>query len=370
MKNKNHIKQYLVLLFILFTHINFAQISKTQTGSYSQGSTAGIYIYEDGTFALFGYATLVFGEYKIDKDQIHFIPNIPKQAFTILGRDNKKIKDENGAKFTFNSDFITDGPTYINIDESGFMKISGDDFNGGDSHYTINFPKKPTTITLALDSSDHKHNHNTNAFNFDGKYNEYLLFFNPTISEQKPFWGNFETKEGINILECDWGTFKKDKKEETEMIEFLNQYKKEQQKNKDQKVVYFNDQLKKATGYNHLSEQENIFDINNYIFDETSNKFIHKDIYKKEENYLHTLAQDYHDENIILQYHKIEVSSKTNTNFSNITISKNTLFPSNATEKSKEEKMLDNSNPVEVEEQYPVKTIPVKSKKKNKKRVK
>lgn len=369
MKNKKYIRHF-VLIFILFTQINFAQDSKKISGSYSQGSTAGIYIYEDSTFALFGYATLVFGEYKMENNQIHFIPNIPKQAFTILGRKNKEIKDENKVKFTFNSDFINDGPTYIDINESGFMKISDEDFNGGDPHYTIDFDKKPTTIKLALNTPNHKHNYNTNSFNFDGKYNEFLLFYNPTIAEQKPFWGNFETKEAINILECDWGTFKKDKKEEMEMIEFLNQYKNENKKNKDQKVVYFNEQLKKATGYNHLSEQENIFNIANYIFDENSNKFIHKDIYKKEENYLNTIVEEYHNENIILQYNKIEVSNETNTDFNTVTISENALIPNNISEKNEEGKMIENSNPAKADEQYPIETIPIKPKKKNKKRVK
>ena len=95
-------KNYILLLTLLFSNIVFAQkdsmMSKPTSGRYRQG-TDGIYIYDDGTFALFGYATLIFGTYKIENNRVNFTPTIPRQAFTILGRENKQI--EKGTKLTF-----------------------------------------------------------------------------------------------------------------------------------------------------------------------------------------------------------------------------------------------------------------------------
>ena len=122
------------------------------------------------------------------------------------------------------------------------------------------------------------------------------------------------------------------------MMEFINRYKKGNTINKEKKIFYFNEQLKQANGYNQLSEQENIFNINNYVFDDISNKFINKNIYKKGKNYLNTLLDDYHNENIILQYNTIEVVSKINIDFDKLIIPNNALFPKNAEEKMKKKK--------------------------------
>jgi hypothetical protein len=74
------------IFLILISNIAIAQNTKSISGSYSQGSRGGITIYEDGTFALYGYATLVFGVYKFENEDISFTPDIPKQAFSIIGK--------------------------------------------------------------------------------------------------------------------------------------------------------------------------------------------------------------------------------------------------------------------------------------------
>ena len=358
MKISYHLKFYLLLvLFLLNTKIIFAQNFEEIKGTYSQGSRGGITIYEDGTFALYGYATLVFGVYKFENEDISFTPDIPKQAFSIIGRKNMKI--ETGANFTFTRKFDDDGPTFIKIDEENFQPTFIQNYTGGGPpHYSLNLNKKPKTISLGLQSQNHKHNFNTNTFSLDNDYNEFLLFYYPTISEQKSFKGEIIKENGAKALVCSWGTFRKVEKEDKgdeEMLQFLNQYKKEIGKNKDAKAFYFNDQLKSVTGYNHLSEQENIFDINNYVFDENSNKYIHKDIYQKDKNYTDAIAEDYHDENIILKYHIIEPNDITNIDYNKIEIDKNPLFPIDAPKKSNENEL---ELPFEVSgEEIPVDSI-------------
>ncbi|ENA1795583.1 hypothetical protein ABF176_002430 [Flavobacterium psychrophilum] len=357
MKISYHLKFHLLLvLFLLNTKIIFAQKFEEIKGTYSQGSRGGITIYEDGTFALYGYATLVFGVYKFENGDISFTPDIPKQAFSIIGRKNMKI--ETGANFTFTRKFDDNGPTFIKIDDRKFQHIFDENNNGGSPHYSLDFTRKPNIVSLGLQTQNHKHNFNTNTFILDNKYNEFLLFYYATISEQKPFVGKIITENGAKALVCIWGTFRKVEKEDKgdeEMLQFLNKYKKEIQKKKDVKEFYFNDQLKSVTGYNHLSEQENIFDINNYVFDENSNKYIHKDIYQKGKNYTDAIAEDYHDENIILKYHLIEPNDITNIDYSKIEIDKNPLFPIDAPKKSNKNEL---ELPFEVEgEEIPVDSI-------------
>ncbi|WP_260264066.1 hypothetical protein [Elizabethkingia ursingii] len=66
-------KYRIALIFTLLYTLNvFAQENKKDpryeqySGGY--GSNDGIYLFEDGRFILYGYATAVFGEYSIDKD--------------------------------------------------------------------------------------------------------------------------------------------------------------------------------------------------------------------------------------------------------------------------------------------------------------
>ncbi|SEO85663.1 hypothetical protein SAMN05444671_1216 [Flavobacterium sp. CF108] len=320
-------KKYFLIILIILTNTVFAQqnlMSKITSGRYTH-SSGGIYIYDDGTFVLFGYATLVLGNYTIKNNQINFTPTIPKQAFTVLGRRNMHIKK--GIQLTFNSDFINDGPTYIKFDNDSLIPIACDNFSGGDAYYTANLDYYPITISLVQNRSSNLYQFNTNIFNLDSNYNEYLLFYQKTIIEQKPFSASLVTEKGEMILESHWGKFVKQINERDEEWEkFLINFKKQQELNKNTAVFYFNDQFKSANGFNQLSEEFSIFDINNYVLDDASNKFIRKDIYRKGKDYSNAVVSEYHEESIILKFENVEVSKKTETNFNEIVIGSNALF--------------------------------------------
>lgn len=339
---------------MILTNTLFAQrenlMSKTTSGRYSLGSNEGIYIYDDGTFALFGYATLVWGNYVITNNQINFTPTIPKQAFTILGRKNTSIKK--GIRLTFESDFINDGPTYIKFDNDSLIPISSDNFSGGDSHYTTTLDYYPTTITLVQNRHSNFYQYNTNIFNLNNNYNEYLLFYHKTITEQEPFSASLLTEKGVMILKSHWGKFiKQINGKNKEWESFLINCKKQQELNKNTDVFYFNDQHKSANGFNQLSEEFSIFDINNYVLDDASNKFIRKDIYRKGKDYSNAVVSEYHEETIILKFENVEVSKKTDTNFNEIVIGSNALFV-------KDEK---NNNIIQQEEAIEIQEEPAKT---------
>jgi hypothetical protein len=324
-------KKYIIIILILLVNTVFAQqeavMDKATSGRYSQGSNGGIYAYDDGTFALFGYATLVWGNYTIDNNQINFTPTIPEQAFTILGRKNTNIK--NGIRLTFSSDFINDGPTYIKYDNESLIPLSDDKFSAGYPHYTTNLDYHPATISLIYNRPNNLYQYNTNTFKLDDNYNDYLLFYNKTIREQEPFSATLINDKGKVILQSRWGNFVKQVSERDEEWEaFLTEHKKQQRKSKNATVLYFNNQLKSANGFSELSEKPSIFDINNYVLDEGSNKFIRKDIYQKGKDYNNAIVKEYHDESIILKFDNILVSQKTETDFGEVQISSKPIFTS------------------------------------------
>lgn len=378
---------FLIAIFS-FIQASYAQNIKNISGSYTQGSIAGITIYEDGTFALYGYATLVLGTYVIENDEIKFTPDIPQHSFEVLGRERKEISGGNSAAFTFDGQFADD-ETYIAIDEGETKKIFADDIRGGGAKH-LDFAKKPSLITLMFVTSKIQKKTNSNTFNLEGKYNDFLLFYHPVIREQSPFTGKVIQENKREVLVCRWGTFHKYIKGEEgkEMLEFIQNYKKANIANKNDTIFYFNEQLKTANGHNHLTEMPSIFDINNYILDEKSNKYIHKSVYVKGNNYLHTYTDDYHNEDIILKYIKINPTYEYNTDLSVTRGDIEVLFPNETPEKNEEVKYFknaenadtieedkyfensENSNPIGVEVQEPIqpeKILPKKTKKKKKK---
>lgn len=64
-------KYRITLILSLLYALNIL-VRKTKDPRYIQyaggyGSNDGVYLFDDGTFILYGYATAVFGEYKFDK---------------------------------------------------------------------------------------------------------------------------------------------------------------------------------------------------------------------------------------------------------------------------------------------------------------
>lgn len=366
-------KKYLLILTLLFINKAFAQqenrMTKNTSGRYVQGSQNGIYIYDDGSFALFGYATLVLGQYTLSDNQINFIPHIPKQVFTVLGRKNTNVKS--GVKLTFTSGFLNDGPTYIKFDDDSLMNTFQEDYDGGEPYYVIKLTQSPKTLTLAQNTINHLYQNNTNIFNLDHHFNDFLLFYNKTISEQKPFSATLKTENGETILQSRWGDFRKNETgADAEFDTFISNYKKQQETGKEAKEFYFNNELKTANGFSYLSEEFSVFDISNYILDESSNKFIRKDIYKKGTDYTNAVVADYHDESYLLKYDYIKVVEQTLTDFGKVKISPKALFKKasqnqngNGSEREKKSTLPLIMEPLNtLEPEYPTKVEPVKIK--------
>ena len=316
-------KNYAFILLLVFVS-SFAQkqnlTPESFVGNYSQGSTAGIYVAKDSTFVLIGYATFVPGKYMIDENVIHFKPNIPEQTFTVMGRFNKSIKT--GIKITMNADFKDDGPTYINYDGGNFVPVFEGNSQYSHPKHVLFLKTKPNSITLGEDSFEDLYQYNANTFLLNGDFNDFIFHYRHTKSEQRSFDTTISTIDGIDILDTRWGEFAKIKSsEKDEMSDYIDEYRKKA-KDSTPALFYYNDQLKTATGFNHLSEEASKFDINNYILDKNSNKYIRNDIYNKNKNYVNEVVEDYHDDSIILRYESVKVSDQKRIDFSKVKLSK------------------------------------------------
>lgn len=322
-------KKIHIYISILFAINAFGQtqnlMTKTTSGRYQAGSNGGVYIYDDGSFALFGYATLVLGTYVVDSKKIHFTPYIPKQPFTVMGRKNTANKQ--GTTITFSGSFVGDGPTYISLDNNVITPIFDKNNPGGDPYYMVKLKKSPKIITLYLNSQRNYSQNNTYTYILDPKYNEYLFYYKANISEQQPFTGTIESSKEGKTLKTQWGDFGKvESKIDKEWDDFILEYKKNEAKNRNKTQFYYNDRLKSATGSDQLTEQFSTFDIKNYTLDIASNKFIRKNIYKKTTNYTKAIVPDYHNEDYILQYNGLPLSSTKMTNFETAKISSKALI--------------------------------------------
>ena len=310
-------KYILFLIFIIPVIVDAQQdtlMKKPGSGRYLQGSTAGIDVYDDGTFALYGYATLLWGKYTIENNYINFVPDVPKQPFVMLGRKNTAIKK--GIKLTFAGSFMRNGLTYVQFDAAEMMRVFAEGYPSGESSYTKQIDFRPETLTLAENYDRNFYQFNTNSFKLPAHFNDFLFYYAAGSSEQRPFEGSLQTISDTVVLDTRWGKFEKQTEvKDVEWDTFMKRSKKEQIQEDKNTVFYFNDQLKSATGVNYLTEEPSTFNINNYVLDPASNKFIRKDIYKKGVDYTTAKAANYHDERYMLSYERVPLTRQSATDF-------------------------------------------------------
>lgn len=272
---------------------------------YKQDSQASIFLLNTNEYALIGYATYILGSYEVKGNKITFTPLKANTPFTILGRENKSLKEE--IKLTFEGQYQYSA-IQIQLDEGSVMEIFPEDFEGGKPFYTITIKERLKKISLILPESRH-HILPTNAysFTFDPSSNDFLFFLHEPKEEEIPFSGFLEQEKERSILKTSWGDFiKNEEKTDDESIEMIYTYKDLYEKQLKDTVFYFNDQLKQANGHSEYWEGRSSLNLKQYIFDEAANKWIRKDRFQKDQSYLDAKAENYHDESILLEYKRIE----------------------------------------------------------------
>lgn len=272
---------------------------------FNNGSEGSIFLLNHQDFVLIGYATFILGKYNITKNKIKFTPLKAELPFTILARENKTLKEK--INITFEGEYVN-SPVAIQFDDNDVMKVFPEDFEGGAPYYSMKI-KKHQTISLSLFENTNQKLNTRYVFPLSPPFNEYLLFIHPPKEEEKAFLGILNAKSEYRILETQWGEFVENKdKPEEETIEYIFRYKALLEKQKSDSVFYFNDQYKGT--YDGESDENFKLNLQQYAFDEESNKWIRKDIYQKGGKYIDEIAEYYHDQRILLEYRKIKILKK------------------------------------------------------------
>ena len=174
---------------------------KTKRSRYEQysggyGSNDGIYLFEDGRFILYGYATAVFGEYSIDKDILSFFPE-KRELFEVYATQNKSL----GSKTRINYAGFERGSISLirfNNDKS-LQNIFNDNPNCFSGPFVSEVPKNVNEFTLYnladKEFGDRIRPYNSWKYKNDKGYNDFIFIYNQPRPEYENFSGKMVTNE-------------------------------------------------------------------------------------------------------------------------------------------------------------------------------
>jgi len=172
---------------------------KKYTGRY--GSNSGICLFDDGRFLLYGYATAVFGDYKINNESLLFFPD-KLELFEVYGHHNKSIAKGMRANF---KGFERGDPTYIDLSGKGMQRVFNEDancFDGPFVYETVGVTKQIGLVTPAVPAS-FRPARNGQFWTYDNKegYNDFILIYNAPKREYEDFQGRVLSAEGQKFIQ-------------------------------------------------------------------------------------------------------------------------------------------------------------------------
>ena len=230
-------------------------MNKPYSGAYSRGSTLGIYIFDDGQFALVAYATFLTGKYTLNGNAIHLKVDVPKDDFVILGRKEPLLKGK--TKLTFNTAFAGT-PVFIRFDDEPLKLVFDKTTNYVRSEYTTEINQRPVKLALTVANPEKPNAPNTTVFNPPADFNDLLLLYNKPSSDPESFDGTFEKIEGEMALKMNGDVLERNM-DDTEMFQIVRRALAGREGKSDDSSLYFNDQLKSANGHDELSEDSSTF---------------------------------------------------------------------------------------------------------------
>lgn len=314
-------KVFAIILFALVAvNISFAQTHNKQmdnkqvSGRY--GSNEGICLFEDGEFMLFGYATAVFGYYKINHNGISFYPDKPA-PFEVYAGVNKSIGDS--TKFNFVG-FDGRSQTFISFNQERVYQVFNEDANCFDGPFVYQVPQKIKKFTLYGPT---KRNADSKPVAFvhqsQGDFNDFIIFYNPVPVESEDFIGIFTQSEGWDVIklsnyggETGYSKIKQDEDEQKqwkEVLEMKSQY--DQSKISSEEGIFANRHYKTF-----------LRNVQDYNFDPISQLYTSK---KAAEDEQYFLSNPFSDDRYLRKFSKQALHS-TNSTIMAKDISPNPIF--------------------------------------------
>ncbi|WP_300597877.1 hypothetical protein [Niabella sp.] len=273
---------------------------KNIQGRYG-GTSDGIYLFEDSSFLLYGYATMVFGKYNIEKELLSFYPDKPEQVFTVYARNDKTIK---GIRLAFGG--FERGTTLIRFDEAPVKRVFNKNANCFSAPFVYDTAYHPKQIAL----SHHlealwrlpETKKEPGSFRFPVTHNDYILVYHQPDRYHDPFKGRILTKEGILLLETTLTSRQFEKQEEApDNLEEVTQLKTayEQSRRNETVIMYTNDR------YRPFEEP----DTADYTYDGASNQYISKEVFDKKKDYTLYKSEDYNADLVLRKYTRIKLEA-------------------------------------------------------------
>lgn len=256
---------------------------------------------EDHRFMMFTFGHIVTGNWKVDRDVVTLTPDIPKDNFALYGRHSSKVK---GTKVMF-SNFDINEDSFFGNSKDGLRPVLIENANCLPFPLVENFKNKFQDM---LFSSISRRDGREQMYQADtGVYNDFMIVYYSSslkippieaiFKDNKLYFEHGETgssvKEEINA---------KDMKEIEALLENKNTMEKETLViNKAYNIVSY------GIYDNGEKFDEKSFLENNYKFDSS------QDLYISNEKHKVSKGDEYHDYNLLYNYHKINLKPVENT---------------------------------------------------------
>lgn len=315
-------KKYILLYTIFFFSMNtFAQNQhdpRYQQYAGKYGSNSGIYLFDDGQFMMFGYATMVFGTYLFEKDYLLFTTDKPA-LFEVYAHSNPSHGDSVRINFTR----FQEGNNFVQFDNNTPQRVFNQHANCFDPPYVYEAAKVPHTFTLAAllpEGGEGKEAPNTFwSYQVEKGLNDFVFVHNPPKRVYEDFGGMLvKTEDGDALVLSNYGG--------------RNGYPKNTEMNKeDQAWVLsikkeYNDAKKEDKGIAYGNKHYHFFpeaDLSTYTFDAASNQYISKQATENEDYYR---SNQYNDDRYLRKYVKLQPATMRKEGFNTDNVAAGSIF--------------------------------------------
>lgn len=271
---------------------------KQYAGQY--GSSDGICLFEDGIFMLYGYATIVFGNYTFEKDLLRFTPD-KQELFAVFAHKNPTIGDSTRIDFAG----FERGETFVQFNKEKISRVFNEDANCFDGPFVYQRPGKLTDITLSQTPDRYveegKKSENSWLFKNDKGYNDFIFVYNRPAREYQDFVGKMKPgQDGVLALSNyggDKGFTRRHKSGEGDWGEILQM-----------KAEYYQSKVQTAE-FLYANKHYKVFtpELEGYTFDQKTEQFVSKLAAENEGYFKHN---QYKDDRYLRAYSPLVAATK------------------------------------------------------------
>lgn len=317
--------KYMLLMIILFSsNIQmYAQHTpyepkgenwpKEIAGQY--GNMDGIALFDDGTFILYGYATIVLGKYEKEKTYLKFTTE-KLDTILVFGHKNPALVGKSTMVFSG----FENGSNFIQFDSEMPQRVFNENANCFDSPFIFDAPEVPSKVNIITVSDRDDQHASSWTFSNDHQYNEFVFIHNQPKRAYEDFFGGFYQDEGgkLNIQLSHYGgekgykrRFENDENEQwPEILELRSGF---EQMNDFQDDYFVN------PGYSTFSA----IDLSQYTFNESSNEFLK---IGRADNELYYDQNAYNDDRVLRKLEPISLIFNANFVLSKDKIKPGSIF--------------------------------------------